>query len=256
MRFDTMVNSKQRGVTLNHVSIQRGHHVLLEDGSLEVPAGETLAVMGQSGVGKSTLLHAIAGLFNQTSGEIERYDAPVAMIFQEPRLLPWRTVQQNVELALDASEWSQASLWLERVGLSHVARDYPAALSGGMRQRVSIARAFARRAHVMLVDEPFAHLDLNTADALRMVLVDHLSDADYATFWVTHSPTEAVAVASRTLVLAGPPTGAWRIVDHVDSQHNEDSAARAVGELTSLIHDFTPTHERNPSTLIQLGESE
>lgn len=259
MRFDTMVNSSPRSIELDGVSIHRSGQLLVDNCSFSIQPGETLAIMGQSGVGKSTLLHAIAGLFSPSGGAIDRNSAPVAMIFQEPRLLPWRTVQQNVEFILEDASAERATGWLERVGLTDVQHEYPAALSGGMRQRVSIARAFASNAHIMLVDEPFAHLDLNTADVLREVLGQHLNAGQYCTAWVTHSPQEAVAVASRTLVLAGPPTGAWRLVEHrvghrTDRSVSEDLDAQrgtdtAVAELTSLIHTFSSpvsTHSGDP----------
>lgn len=253
MRFDTMVNSAPRSIELDGVSIHRSGQLLVDNCSISIQPGETLAIMGQSGVGKSTLLHAIAGLFSPSAGTIDRHGAPVAMIFQEPRLLPWRTVQQNVEFVLSGAAGERATDWLERVGLADVRHEYPAALSGGMRQRVSIARAFASSTHIMLVDEPFAHLDLNTADVLREVLGQHLNAGQYCTAWVTHSPQEAVAVASRTMVLAGPPTGAWRLVDHgvnrrvgcrvgrsvAEGRAGQRTADAAIAELTSLIHTFS-----------------
>ena len=192
---------------------QRGK-ILLRDLSMTVPAGRTMAVMGRSGVGKTTLLRTIAGLIEPVSGRVDRPAGRVPVVFQEPRLLPWRTAQQNVELVLDPDQRGKAAEWLNRVGLPDAADAYPLTLSGGMRQRVSIARALACESPIVLVDEPFSHLDIVTADQLRSDLMRHLSETGRTCVWVTHDPAEAAAVAQRTLVMSGPPHGAWHIVDH------------------------------------------
>lgn len=180
----------------------------------DVPAGAILAIMGPSGAGKTTLLRAVASLTTVQAGSIDVHGQRVGMVFQDPRLLPWRTAMQNVALVLDVAERSQARDYLARVGLADAAHAYPGALSGGMRQRVAIARALAVNAPVILVDEPFSSLDLVTADQLREDLTEQLCLAGHTALWVTHQPAEAARVADRTLLLAGPPTGSWRWVEH------------------------------------------
>lgn len=205
--------------------------VLLAGLSTVVPQGATLAVMGRSGAGKSTLLRAIAGLVQPSSGRVERPAGRVPVVFQEPRLLPWRSALQNVELVVSVEQRDRARQWLARVGLADSADAYPQTLSGGMRQRVSIARALACESPVLLVDEPFAHLDVLTAAQLRTEFTDHLAGLTRTTVWVTHEPGEAAAVAQRTLVMAGPPHGAWQIVQHDPSHTVEQTAARLAAAL-------------------------
>lgn len=192
---------------------QRGHR-LLSDLTATVPAGTTLAVMGRSGTGKTTLLRTIAGLIDPASGAVSRPAGRVPFVFQEPRLLPWRTTLENVELVLPAVERGKAREWLARVGLSDAVDAWPLTLSGGMRQRVSIARALACESPIVLVDEPFSHLDIATADELRRELHRHLVETGRTCVWVTHNPAEAAAVAERTLMMSGPPEGLWEIVEH------------------------------------------
>lgn len=198
-------------VSLEGVTISRRGNLLVSDLDLLIRPGETLAVMGPSGAGKTTLVRAIAGLTPVDSGVIARGDGRVAMVFQDARLLPWRTALENVELVLDRSERPRAIEWLERVGLGDAADVHPAGLSGGMRQRVAIARALAIGAPLVLVDEPFSHLDTVTAGQLRDDLLAHLRDTGSTVIWITHDPDEAAVVADRTLVMDGPPVGRWRI---------------------------------------------
>lgn len=209
---DPVVTAVEPGVIeCVSVSISRRDNLLIADLDMTVERGETLAIMGPSGAGKTTLVRAIAGLTPITSGVINRGVGRVAMVFQDARLLPWRTALENVELVLERSDRERAMAWLERVGLADAAHVYPASLSGGMRQRVAIARALAVDASLVLVDEPFSHLDAMTADALRHDLLGHLREAGSTVIWITHDPDEAAAVADRTLVMDGPHTGSWRI---------------------------------------------
>lgn len=202
------------GVEFESVDLSKRGNVLLKGLTTTIPAGHTLTIMGRSGAGKTTLLRAIAGLIEPASGSVSRPPGRVPFVFQEPRLLPWRTVLQNVELVLPVDERGSAMEWLTRVGLSDVVGAYPLTLSGGMRQRVSIARALACESPIVLVDEPFSHLDIMTATRLRAELNRHLVETGRTCVWVTHAPAEAAAVAERTLVMTGPPDGGWEIVQH------------------------------------------
>lgn len=205
---------------------------LVRDLNIEVTSGETLAVMGRSGVGKTSLLRVIAGLIPAAGGEVIRPAGRVSMVFQDPRLLPWRTARRNIEVALGgvprAERHRIAEAWLARVGLADAADVYPAALSGGMRQRVAIARALAVPAPVVLVDEPFSSLDALTAQTLRAEFRAHLRDAGRVVVWVTHSQAEAEAVADRILVLDGPPEGSWRIITTTDAEASGTTAGADV----------------------------
>ena len=160
----------------------------VDDLNLEVRPGEMLALLGKTGCGKSTIFNMVAGLTAPTSGTVrvsgrdpfadfDSFRGKMAIVFQSDRLLPWRTAIQNVELGLEmlevptAERQATAQLWLTKLGLGGHEHDYPHALSGGMRQRVSIARAFATNANILLCDEPFSALDESTAGRLRAEFV-------------------------------------------------------------------------------------
>ncbi len=213
------------------LSVTQQSMVLLADLTMTVPAGSTMAIMGRSGVGKTSLLRVIAGLAKPASGQVHRPAGRVPIVFQEPRLLPWRTTRQNVELVLPKSEQFRALEWLDRVGLGDAVDNYPLTLSGGMRQRVSIARALACESPLVLVDEPFSHLDVVTANQLRAELKRHLAETGRTCVWVTHDPAEAAAVAQRTLVMAGAPHGAWQLVRHHRYPSPEHLIAALAGAL-------------------------
>lgn len=222
---------------ISDLTLIRRRQTLVSDLFFAVPAGDTIAVMGRSGAGKTTLLNTIAGLAEPDGGTLLRPPGRIPVVFQDPRLLPWRTVVQNIELVLEAEEKSRALEWLTTVGLADVADSYPLTLSGGMRQRVAIARALACHTPLLLVDEPFAHLDLVTATVLRRELREHIAASGSAVVWVTHDPAEAAEVASRTLMMTGPPDGAWTIIDHADYSNQ----VAVTDALTALLHDSGTT---------------
>lgn len=198
-------------LSLDALRLERRGLLLLDAATVVVQPGETIAVMGPSGAGKTTLLRTIAGHAPPAAGRVIRPPGPVAVVFQEPRLLPWRTALANVEVVLPAERRHLAREWLDRVGLADAVHLFPAALSGGMRQRVSIARALAFDSDVVRVDEPFSNLDAGTAERLRDLLTEQLRTLGRVVVWVTHDAGEAEVVARRTLVMDGPPFGAWRV---------------------------------------------
>ncbi len=220
-------------LAFKRLSLVRRGLLLLDELDLVVPEGQTLAVMGRSGAGKTTLLRTISGLATATSGTVDKPGGRVPVVFQEPRLLPWRTTRQNVELVLTKDQRHRAAEWLTRVGLADAMNTYPLALSGGMRQRVSIARAFACQEPLLLVDEPFSHLDIVTARQLRADLKRQISATGCTTVWVTHDPAEAAEVAVRTLIMAGPPHGAWKLIDHPedDRRHVAEQLAQELAHI-------------------------
>ncbi len=225
---DETEGSASEPIRLDALGLRRRGLVLLDDCSLSVAPGEILAVMGPSGAGKTTLLRTVAGLDAPSKGRVHRPPGRVATVFQDPRLLPWRTARQNVEIVLETSEHDRAVHWLERVGLADALDVYPAALSGGMRQRVAIARALASGAATVLVDEPFASLDADTAGRLRTLLVDELGMLGRPVLWVTHDAAEADAVSARVLTMTGPPDGAWTL----RHRHAPPSTDRPPAQLT------------------------
>ena len=186
---------------------------VLRDVTLDVAAGEIIAVVGPSGCGKSTLLRLIGGLDAPSAGAItlddesvEAHDDSTAMAFQEPRLLPWRTIAQNVALGLPRgtrgrTAKARVAELLELVGLTHAADQRPREVSGGMAQRASLARALARSPRVLLLDEPFGALDALTRLQMHDLLLDIHRAEPSTIVLVTHDVEEALYLADRVLML-------------------------------------------------------
>ncbi|MEO7599709.1 MAG: ABC transporter ATP-binding protein [Opitutus sp.] len=200
--------------------------VILEGIDLSVQRDEFVSFIGPSGCGKSTLLRLIAGLTLITAGSIvvdgmtpENAREAMFFVFQEANLMPWRRVAENVELPLllrgDAKDRraERVAQMLEIVGLSSAAEKYPWQLSGGMKMRVSIARALSVAPRILLLDEPFGALDEMTRDKLNEDLLNLREQSPFTAFFVTHSVTEAVFLSSRIVVLSANPGRIATIVD-------------------------------------------
>jgi NitT/TauT family transport system ATP-binding protein len=206
-------------ISLNSVTKSYGTGaVILERISLDIARREFVSIIGPSGCGKSTLLKLVAGLSPITSGTVTvdgmtpaNAREIVSFIFQDATLLPWRTVRQNVVLGLELEGMARdrrnekVDAVLNLVGLAHVADSYPRQLSGGMKMRVSIARALATRPQVLLLDEPFAALDEMTRDRINEDLLRLRDEQNWTALFVTHSVAEAVFLSTRIIVLAPHP---------------------------------------------------
>jgi NitT/TauT family transport system ATP-binding protein len=179
--------------------------------------GELIAIVGPSGAGKTTLLNLIAGLDQEMQGSIdfhsgqERRASPrTSFMFQEPRLLPWLTVQQNLELVLSPQQRAHRLTplpdLLAQVGLTGCAKLFPGQLSGGMQRRVALLRAFIVEPNLLLMDEPFQSLDAPTAHQLRILLQELWQRTRPTVLFVTHSLREAISLADRILFLSGQPS--------------------------------------------------
>jgi NitT/TauT family transport system ATP-binding protein len=179
--------------------------------SLDVAAGEFVSIVGPSGCGKSTLLRIISGLTPATAGTVTVGAANVGYVFQDPTLLPWRTVQANVELLAELDGVPQArrrelaTAAIELAGLRGFERHRPRELSGGMRMRVSLARSLALDPRLFLFDEPFGALDEMTRERLNDELVRLFVQRGFGAVFVTHSIVEAVFLSSRVLVMSPRP---------------------------------------------------
>ena len=213
---DTVVACEDVSVELSGA---RGRTTILRGVDLSISRGEFVALLGTSGAGKTTLLRVLGGLQRVTSGTVTVNGRAVAgpppglvTVFQNyaQSLLPWRTVRRNVALGLEhkvsrAERDERVEAAIELVGLTHVTEDYPRTLSGGMQQRVQIARALAMRPSVMLMDEPFGALDAMTKSTLQDELLKVQAATSTTIVFVTHDVDEAVYLSDRALVLAGRP---------------------------------------------------
>ena len=200
--------------------------VALRDISLNVEEGQFVTLVGPSGCGKSTLLQIVAGLVEPTTGDVliggQRVSGPrpaaIGMVFQEPLLLPWKTALQNIEFPLSlrrvAAEVRQqrALELLDLVGLKDFAKHYPHELSGGMRQRIAIARGLVQDPQVLLMDEPFAALDEQTRTRMGGELLLIWERSQKTIFFITHSLTEAIFLADKVLVMQAGP---GRVVEEI-----------------------------------------
>jgi NitT/TauT family transport system ATP-binding protein len=198
-------------IQCKQLSIRFKELTVFDNFSLEIPDHHVTAILGPSGCGKTTLLNLISGLLRPQRGAVSGLKGErISYLFQEPRLLPWKNVRKNIELVLtpffEAQEVSRrCRAFLEMVGLSRFAEYYPHELSGGMRQRAAVARAFAYPAGVILMDEPFQALDLHLKLAL-IELFEKLWCRDKRTaLFVTHDIQEAVLLGDTVVVLYGPP---------------------------------------------------
>jgi NitT/TauT family transport system ATP-binding protein len=199
----------------------RGAFTAVDKLSFEIGKGEIVAVLGKTGCGKSTMFNIVAGLIEPTSGEAKVighdpfrdfafFRGKIGIVFQNDRLMPWRTALDNVRLGLQILDTDTkpaeetARRWLARLGLTGHENDYPHALSGGMRQRVSIARAFAVDPEILLCDEPFSSLDEMTARDLRGEFVRLVRQNDKTAIFITHQINEAMEIGDRILVFHRP----------------------------------------------------
>ena len=215
-----------------------GSLVAVDRLSFDIEKGEIVAVLGKTGCGKSTMFNLLAGLIEPTSGtidvtghdpfrEFDFFRGKIGIVFQNDRLMPWRTAIGNVVLGLEILDTKRseaeavAQRWLSRLGLTGHENDWPHALSGGMRQRVSIARAFAVEPEILLCDEPFSSLDEMTARDLRGEFVRLVKQNGKTAVFITHHINEAMDVGDRIMVFHRPARIAY--------EARMDDAARAGG---------------------------
>lgn len=227
-----------------------GAFTAVDNLDLQVVQGQMLALLGKTGCGKSTIFNMIAGLTEPTKGrvtvdghdpfrEFDAFRGKMAIVFQNDRLLPWRTAIENVQLGLEIlgntneERRAIAERWLDALGLRGHENDYPHALSGGMRQRVSIARAFATNANILLCDEPFSALDEMTARKLRAEFVKLVKENGKTAVFITHSINEALEIGDRIVVLKRPANIAIDILLSQETKTDRQDDIR--GQIQSVL---------------------
>jgi len=193
-------------------------YTAVQDVSFEIAAGEFVSMVGPTGCGKSTLLNVAAGLLTPSSGVVETFGRPIAGInrragymFQSEALLPWRTAQQNVMAGLEFTGVStqeareRSARWLKRVGLGGFGDRYPHQMSGGMRKRAAMAQTLIMDPDIILMDEPFSALDIQTRQLMENELLNLWQEKQKAVLFITHDLDEAIAMSDRVLVLSAGP---------------------------------------------------
>lgn len=198
-------------LSMTSVGHDYGTLTVLADIDLTLMPGQILSIVGRSGCGKTTLLQIAAGLIRPTRGQVQSQFRRPACVFQEPRLLPWRTALQNIAYGLKAAgapparQRAVAMGLIERLGLQGAADQYPHQLSGGMRQRVALGRALAIEPDLLLLDEPFAALDPGLRADMQRLVLDLLTERSLAALFVTHDLAEAVRMGDQLIALSPAP---------------------------------------------------
>lgn len=254
-----------RRVQFDHVSLTfgtpKGSLNVVEDVTYDIYDGDFIAVIGPSGCGKTTMMSMLAGFQKPTSGQVLFDGKPVGgpgpergVIFQEYGVFPWLTVQQNIAFGLqlkanrvEAKEREDICRhYLELMGLSDFANSYPKHLSGGMRQRLAIARAYAVKPQFLLMDEPFGALDAQTRSNMQNLLLRVLSSEGKTVMLITHSVEEAIYLASRIVVVTARPARIKEIIDVPFTYPRDESIQERpeFGELRSHIRELVMNEYR------------
>lgn len=246
-------------ISFDRVSVdfptQHGPMRVLDDVSFEIRNGEFVSIIGPSGCGKTTMMNIVGGFVEPTQGRVLLDGKPVrgpgpdrGVIFQEYGVFPWLTVRQNIEfgLKLSASKANAAqrgeivARYMKLMGLTDFANHFPKHLSGGMRQRLAIARAYAVRPEFLLMDEPFGALDAQTRSAMQDLLLEVLQSEDKTVMLITHSVEEAIYLSSRIIVVTARPARIRTIIDVPFGYPRSENVHEdpRFGELRAHIRDL------------------
>jgi NitT/TauT family transport system ATP-binding protein len=252
------VTSKLVVQSLYHIYVERAGISLpvLENINISVEENEFVSIVGPSGCGKSTLLYIIAGLIKPTSGkimingkEITNPGPDRTIVFQNPTLFPWRTVLRNVTYGLEAIHLpmdeakKRAMKFIELVGLKGFENYYPNRLSGGMQQRVNLARALVTNPEILLMDEPFAALDAQTREYMQTELLRIWSEARKTVIFVTHQIDESVYLSDKVIILSSRPGKIKKIID-VDLERPRNPELKRTTKFVRLVDEVWSYIER------------
>lgn len=218
-------------------------HIAISNFKLTLPEHKFVCLVGPSGCGKTTLLNIMAGLDTQYQGEIistlTHKQPRIGYIFQNPRLLPWRTVRENIELALTDPASDIIDSLLETMQLTGIQHRYPEHLSLGMSRRIAIIRAFAINPDILLMDEPFVSLDAPTARQVRSLLIKLWQQRPHTILFVTHDLREAIALADRLVFLSATPMSVVSEVDVPIARADRDNETIIEGFRQQLLTNHT-----------------
>ena len=227
---------------LEHISKSFSGLQVIEDFNLTVNDREIVALIGPSGCGKSTLLHMISGLREQDSGTIQGAEGRLSYMFQSARLLPWRTVWENIRLVREDAPDEEIQSLIDAVGLKGFERYYPAQLSGGMAKRCALARCFHYGGDLLLMDEPFQGLDYGLRMEMLRMLISIWEKNKQSILFVTHEIDEALTVATRIAVLSERPATVKEIIE-LPGPVGRDASNPELGPIRQhIIQSITPKH--------------
>jgi NitT/TauT family transport system ATP-binding protein len=242
--------SERPAIRITDLTKSYGRFVAVDRVSIDIAAGEFFMIVGPSGCGKTTLLRILAGLDTPTAGSIETFVSPSSkrplhsMVFQGDSIFPWMTVWQNAAYGLRMRNAPQAQIkeavghYLERTGLTKFADSYPHQLSGGMRQRVSIARAFANDPEILLMDEPFSALDAQNKLLLQEELLRIWDETKKTVVFITHGVEEAVTLGDRIMIMTAQPGRAKSFVPVNLSRPRNILELQNTPEYSELVHQI------------------
>ena len=254
-------------IELRDVTKRFGDYTAIDQLTMMVREGETVALLGQTGAGKSTVMSLLMGSATADEGVVRVAGADpsrdfaalrgkLAVSFQTDRLLPWRTAQENVELGLlllnrpKAEAQARASEWLARVKLGNAGHKYPSELSGGMRQRVSLARALAVNPELVLLDESFSQLDHVTSQTLRRDFAEIVREQRKTCVFVTHRIEDALEIADRVLVLAAPARVCLELAISAEQRLDGDCMRHMHWQIERAIGNEDPLENEASSPLV------
>ena len=250
-RHSHNMDAPQALLSLHDVGHAYGLKSVLHGINLTLEAGRVVALVGPSGCGKTTLLHLCAGLLNCQTGRLDNHFVRPAVMFQQPRLLPWKTTRDNIALGLKAADiprrkrWSRAERIGAAVGLDRLALgQFPHLLSGGMQSRAALARALVLEPDLLLMDEPFAALDIGLKSQLHRLLLDEQTARSLAVLMITHDLMEAVRLADTVLVMAAEPGRiVYRCALTISARRRDDA----------LVHQTAAELLQNPIVRASFG---
>jgi NitT/TauT family transport system ATP-binding protein len=223
--METLLKTVNLCKSFNDLEVLRGI-------SLNIAPGERVALLGPSGAGKTTLLKILAGLETPTSGTVENYAQRTAFVFQEPRLIPWRSVKDNLLFVNPAGDYKAA---LHSVEMADFADYPPADLSGGMRQRVNLARALITQPDLLILDEAFHSLDLGIKMRLMESITLNWQAKPFALLCVTHDPKEALYLADHIIILSPRPASIVQRIQGKQGQKRDITSPAFLGQEAELI---------------------
>lgn len=226
-------------LNMSHVSKSFGALSVLKDISLEIAPGEIVALIGPSGCGKTTLLNIISGLELPDEGVVNQDNIKISYMFQSARLLPWRTVWENIALVREAAPKEEIDALIEAVGLKRFENYYPSQLSGGMAKRCALARAFHYGGDLLLMDEPFQGLDYGLRMEMLSMLLSIWQQQRQAVLFVTHEIDEALTVASRIAILSARPATIQDIILLPGKEGRDASAPELTPIRRYIIRQIT-----------------